>query len=73
MSFRRSKSTRHAEHREWRRWLAPYESTLRDVGLPPGVTMSEAHWIDFVQNGYLERHPESNDGFMFDQLSPGTR
>jgi hypothetical protein len=33
------------------------------------VTLSESHWTDFLQNGYLEWHPESRDGFVFDQLS----
>ena len=31
--------------------------------------MSESHWTDFLQNGYLEWHPESQDGFVFDQSS----
>ena len=26
---------------------------------------------DFLHNGYLEWHPESYDGFTFDELSPG--
>jgi len=69
MSFRKPKSHRDAEDRAWRQWLAANEIALKRVGLPPGVTMSAAHWNDFLQNGMLDWHPESNDGFCFLQLS----
>jgi hypothetical protein len=69
VSFRRPKSNRHVEDRAWRAWFARHEAALKEAGLPPSVTMSEAHWVDFLQNGYLEWHPESCDGFTFDRLS----
>lgn len=69
MSFRQRKSHRHSDDRAWRAWVSRHEAALKSVGLPPSVTLSEGHWSDFLQNGYLEWHPESNDGFVFDQLS----
>jgi hypothetical protein len=69
MSFRQPKSHRDAEQRTWQVWLSRHESALRAAGLPPSVILSESHWTDFLQNGYLELHPESHDGFAFDQLS----
>ena len=67
MSFRKPKSHRHAEDRDWHQWLAKNEASLKRAGLPPSVTMSAAHWNDFVQNGSFDWHP--SDGFSFDQLS----
>ena len=69
MSFRQPKSHRDAEQRAWQAWLSRHEPALKAAGLPPSVTLSESHWTDFLQNGYLEWHPESQDGFVFDQLS----
>src|SRR3954467_5490926 len=69
MSFRQPKSHRDAEQRAWLAWLSRHEQALKTAGLPPSVTLSESHWSDFLQNGYLEWHPESQDGFVFDQLS----
>ena len=69
MSFRQPKSHRDAEQRAWRAWLSRQEPALKAAGLPPSVTLSESNWTDFLQNGYLEWHPESRDGFVFDQLS----
>ena len=47
-------------------------AALKAIGLPPGVTLSEDHWTDFLENGCIEfRHPEANDGFFFGQLSAG--
>jgi hypothetical protein len=69
MSFRQSKSTRHCEGRSWREWLVRNEKLLRACGLPPELTLSRAHWEDFLENQYLEHYPESNAGFMFDDLS----
>lgn len=69
MSFRPPKSHRDAEQRAWHAWLSRHERAIKAAGLPPSVTLSESHWTDFLQNGYLEWHPESQDGFAFDQLS----
>lgn len=69
MSFRQSKSHRAADQRKWLEWLAFHNTTLKAIQLPPSVTLSREHWTDFLQNGYLEWHPESHDGFVFEQLS----
>lgn len=69
MSFRRSKSHQDRESRAWLTWRSRHETALEAIGLPPSVTLDEDHWTDFLQNGYLERHPESYDGFSFEQLS----
>ena len=69
MSFRQRKSNRDAELREWRAWLDANQSALHRAGLPPSVTMSPSHWDDFLQNGYLEWHPESQDGFSLDRMA----
>ena len=71
MSFRQPKSHRHAQERVWREWLSRHEPALKAIGLPPSVTLTEDHWTDFLQNGYLEWHPESYDRFTFSQLSSG--
>lgn len=65
MSFRQRK----VDDRAWREWLWRNAATLKAIDLPPELTLSSAHWIDFLQNGYLERHPESNAGFALDRLS----
>jgi hypothetical protein len=70
MSFRRPKSDQHLEDRAWRDWLSRNATAIRTIGLPPEVTLSREHWWDFLQNGYLELHPESRTGFTFHQLSP---
>jgi hypothetical protein len=69
MSFRRPKSQQHVVDREWRTWLLQHERELRDIGLPAGVLLTADHWYDFLQNGYLEWHPDSYDGFDFKQLT----
>lgn len=69
MSFRKPKSYGAVDHREWSEWLAFHYTALKAIQLPPSLTLSKEHWKDFLQNGYLEWHPESNDGFEFDQLS----
>lgn len=69
MSFRQAKSHRHADDRAWREWLSLHGPALKALAIPPGLTLSEAHWIDFLQNGYLERHPDSYDGFTLDGLT----
>lgn len=69
MSFRQPKSNRDAQERAWRAWLARHERALKAAGLPPGVMLSEDHWMDFLDNGSLESHPEADDGFFFAHLS----
>jgi len=69
MSFRRKKDNRLAEQRKWREWLAANEAALLEAGLSNEVLISQDHWTDFLQNGYLEWHPESSSGFTFDQLT----
>ena len=71
MSFRKPKSHRHVDNRAWRTWLSRHEPALKAAGLPPSVMLSEDHWTDFLQNGSLDWHPGSDDGFVFSQLSAG--
>jgi hypothetical protein len=70
MSFRRPKLNRPKEDRRWRDWLSQNAGALRAAGLPPEVTASADHWKDFLDNGHLHWHPESDAGFSFDQLTP---
>ena len=69
MSFRRPKSDQHLNARAWHEWLSRNAASIRAIGLQPEVTLSCEHWSDFLQNGYLEQHPESWTGFTFHQLS----
>ena len=69
MSFRQPKSNRHDEQRAWQAWLSENKFALNSLQLPPSVTLSESHWIDFLQNGHMDWHPESDDGFFFHQLT----
>ena len=71
MTFRQSKSHRGADQPAWRAWLSRHEQALKAINLPPSITLSEDHWTDFLQNGYLEWHPEAYDGFEFGQLTSG--
>lgn len=70
MAFRQPKSRRDVADRQWRQWLAAHAAALTEAGLPPGVTLSESHWNDFLANGYMELHPEADDGFWFGDLTP---
>lgn len=69
MSFRKPKSEEGNVHRAWDAWLATHASALKAINLPPSLTLSFDHWVDFLQNGHLEMHPEASDGFSFEQLS----
>jgi hypothetical protein len=62
---------RHIEDRAWRNWLTHDAPALKAISLPPELTLSSSHWIDFLQNGYLERHPESDAGFDLDLMTAG--
>lgn len=70
MGFRQPKSHEHERQEAWRDWLDHARSDLRAIGLPPEVFLSEAHWRDFLTNGYLEKQLQDSAGFDFDQLSP---
>jgi hypothetical protein len=72
MAFRRHKSNEHHRRQAWSEWVARHRETLRAVGLPPEIYLSEAHWLDFMQNGYLELHPEDRTSFEFADLSPAS-
>ncbi len=69
MGFRRHKSDEHRRRQAWSEWLARHRESLRAVGLPPAAYLSEAHWLDFLDNGYLDWHPEDCTGFEFAKLS----
>ena len=65
-------SSRNEQQRQkqgWIIWIERHRATLKSIGLPPEVYLDLEHWCDFLQNGYLERHPESSTGFDFSQMS----
>jgi hypothetical protein len=70
LSYRREKSRSHLDNAEWFKWLSGHYPSLRAIGIPVECTLTSKHWIDFLQNGHLELHPESDAGFSFDKLSP---
>ena len=70
MGFRRAKSREHARRQEWEAWISLHRAELQAIGLPAEVYLSAAHWGDFLENGYLEWHPQECTGFVFDNLSP---
>jgi hypothetical protein len=72
MSFRRPKSDEHRRQAEWANWIAEQRDTLLAMGVSPEVFLSVSHWEDFLENGYLEWHPQDSSGFDFDQLSPAS-
>jgi hypothetical protein len=69
MSFRNPRNNKRNVQRAWDAWLAHNANALKAIDLPPALTLSFEHWVDFLQNGYLEMHPEANDGFSFEQMS----
>jgi len=70
MSFRRGKERGRERREAWAEWIARYRPELQAIGLPPEVSLSAAHWEDFLENGYLEWHPQDFTGFTFDSLTP---
>jgi len=69
MSFRRPRNQDHKQREAWAAWIASSRAVLQVIGLPPEVYLSREHWEDFLENGYLEWHPQDSAGFVFDQLS----
>jgi hypothetical protein len=72
MGFRQAKSRAHEEREAWAGWISLHRSALRAIGLPAEVYLSADHWADFLENGYLEWHPQDRTGFTFDRLSPAS-
>jgi hypothetical protein len=72
MGFRQPKSRAHEDRVGWAEWISIYRSALRLIGLPPEVYLSAEHWTDFLENGYLEWHPQDRTDFTFDRLSPAS-
>jgi hypothetical protein len=72
MSFRRAKSRDNVKREAWAEWVGRYRPDLQAIGLPPEVYLSGEHWEDFLENGYLEWHPQDSAGFGFDHLSPAS-
>jgi hypothetical protein len=70
MSFRNSKRNSARERHAWDSWIGLHRRTFVSLGLPAEVYLSADHWNDFLENGYLEWHPEESTGFSFDQLPP---
>src|SRR4051794_33853627 len=72
MGFRQAKNSGHKRRAAWAEWLALHRPKLQAIGLPPEVWLSPEHWEDFLQNGYLEWHPQDCTGFAFDRLPPAS-
>jgi hypothetical protein len=72
MGFRRAKCRAHESRAKWAEWLSLQRPELQAIGLSPEVYLSAEHWADFLENGYLERHPRDRTGFAFDRLSPAS-
>jgi hypothetical protein len=68
MGFRQPKSDAHRRQRVWADWIDQHRPALERLGLPPEVYLSDAHWEDFLENGYLEWHPRDSTGFEFGKL-----
>ena len=64
-----SKIGRQRRQQAWLKWIDHNRNTLQSIGLSPEVYLDIEHWEDFLQNGYVEWHPESYTGFDFTQLS----
>jgi hypothetical protein len=67
VAFRRSKTDTYRRSHAWHEWIDRHRGELAAIGLSPEVYLDESHWLDFLQNGYLEWHPSS--GFEFGDLS----
>jgi hypothetical protein len=72
MGFRRAKSRAHHDRGPWAEWIGLHRPALQALGLPPEVYLSADHWADFLENGYLEWHPQDCTGFTVDRLSPAS-
>jgi hypothetical protein len=72
MSFRRPKSEAHRRQRAWAEWTDRHRPVLEALSLPSEVYLSQAHWEDFLENGYLEWHGQDSTGFVFYKLSAAT-
>jgi hypothetical protein len=61
------RAIRHQRDAAWQAWIEVHRATLQQIGLPPEVYLTEAHWLDFVENGH--EHWHESTGFEFSQLS----
>src|SRR5262245_10868065 len=67
MGFRKKKPGAD-DRRAWGEWLDRHRRELQEMGLPPEVSLSREHWLDFVENGHLHWHPQDSTGFEFSSL-----
>jgi hypothetical protein len=70
MGLRQAKSQDHEKKEAWPDWIALHRAELKAIGLSPELFISAAHLADFLENGYLEWHPQDSTGFVFDSLPP---
>lgn len=68
MAFRRQ-AQKHTPQPAWADWIDLHRPQLRDIGLPSEVYLSDEHWLDFLENGHLHRHPQDSTGFEFTTLN----
>jgi hypothetical protein len=69
MAFRKNKSDQLDLDSRWFDWIDRHRNTLRDLGLPPEVYLSQDHWNDFLENGHLHWHRQDSTAFNFGDLS----
>lgn len=70
MAFRRPKDNTCQRAQKWSAWIEQHCATLRSLGLPPIVYLDSDHWLDFLDNGSLDHHPDPSH-FEIAQLSAG--
>lgn len=54
---------------DWHDWIVTHQATLRAIGLPSDVYLTEEHWLDFLENGHLHWHPDEDAGFDLTDLN----
>ena len=67
MSFRRDKQ-QVADARRWRTFVDAQVELIHALGLDTAVVRSRAHFIDFLEHGYLDHHrqePSATSSWTF--------
>jgi hypothetical protein len=61
VSYRRR--AEHSDAKAWKLWVSEHARELERLGLPLAVYQDRDHWVDFLENGSLDRF---SDGPPFD-------
>jgi hypothetical protein len=67
MAFRLTED-RVNDERRWRTFVKVQAERIRAIGLGAPVTQSQAHFLDFLEHGYLDHHedPTATSSWSFD-------